>query len=135
MDECSGRCLCDAVRFHARLPSRWVAHCHCSLCRRAHGAAFVTWAGFDADACRIEDDHHVLRWYDSSPAAQRGFCSRCGSTLFFRSERWAGELHIVLANFDGPLDRAPQAHAFWDTHVDWVALDPDDGLPRKAPSS
>jgi hypothetical protein len=28
----------------------------------------------------------------------------------------------------------PQAHVFWDTHVDWVRLDPDDGLPRKVAS-
>ena len=61
---------------------------------------------------------------------QRGFCSRCGSTLFFRSGNWPGELHVVHANLDGPADRAPQAHAYWDTHVDWAAVDPADGLKR-----
>jgi hypothetical protein len=72
-----------------------------------------------------------LRWYQSSDQGERGFCSHCGSTLFFRSARWAGELHVTLANFVGPVDRAPQAHVFWDTHVDWVKLDDGDGLPRK----
>ena len=52
--------------------------------------------------------------------------------LFFRSERWAGELHIARAQIEGEVDRAPQAHAFWDAHVDWVQIDPQDGLPRKA---
>ncbi|HET6604001.1 MAG TPA: GFA family protein [Xanthomonadaceae bacterium] len=133
MTEATGSCLCGAVRFAAQLPSKWVAHCHCSMCRRAHGAAFVTWAGFPQQQCAIQDPDQVLHWYASSPGAERGFCGRCGSTLFFRSERWAGELHIVRANFDGELDRTPQAHVFWDAHVDWVQLPPDDGLPRKTP--
>lgn len=130
MTELHGRCLCGDLRFSATLPSKWVAHCHCSLCRRAHGAAFVTWIGFAAAGCRIDDPQSRLRWYASSPGAERGFCSRCGSTLFFRSARWPGELHAVVANLDGPPDRAPQAHVFWDSHVDW-ALPGDDGLPRK----
>lgn len=131
MSIASAHCLCGAVGIEATLPTKWVAHCHCSMCRRAHGAAFVTWAGFKDDQCRIVDPEARLTWFESSPGAERGFCSRCGSTLLFRSQRWADELHVVVANFDGPLDRAPQAHVFWDTHVDWVALDDNDGLPRK----
>jgi hypothetical protein len=128
----NGSCLCGAVRFDATLPSKWVAHCHCSLCRRAHGAAFVTWVGMDATRVALSDPDGVLHWYASSPGAGRGFCSRCGSMLFFRSERWPGELHIARALFHGEVDRAPQVHVSWDDHVDWVALDPADGLPRKA---
>ena len=45
----SGRCHCGRVRFVARFPSRFVAHCQCESCRRAHGAALVTWAGLPAD--------------------------------------------------------------------------------------
>ena len=51
--------------------------------------------------------------------------------LFFRFERWAGELHIARAQIVGEIDRAPQAHAYWDTHVDWEKLDDRDGLPQK----
>lgn len=126
-----GSCLCGAVQFRAKTPSLWMAHCHCSLCRRAHGAAFVTWVGFAAERCRIDDLRSTLRWYESTPGAERGFCSHCGSTLFFRSQRWAGELHIVRANFHDDLDREPQAHVFYDTHVAWVTI--NDGLPKKPP--
>ena len=126
----TGACFCGAVRFTATLPTKWVAHCHCSMCRRAHGAAFVTWAGFEESRVAIEDPDARLTWFASSPPARRGFCATCGSTLFFRSERWPGELHIVLANFDAPLDRAPQAHVFYDAHVEW--FEPNDALPKKA---
>lgn len=132
-----GACLCGGVRFSAALPSLWAAHCHCTLCRSAHGAAFVTWFGVDAaqatlDADRDDRGQPLLRWHASTPGAERGFCGRCGSPLFFRSTRWPGELHIALAHLHGALDRSPQAHVFWDTHVGWAATDPDDGLPRKS---
>lgn len=124
-----GSCLCGAVRFTATLPSRWVAHCHCTFCRRAHGAAFVTWVGLDEAAVAIADPQGALRWNESSPGARRGFCGRCGSPLFFQGERWPGELHIARALFTGPVDREPQMHAYWDTHVSWVTL--GDVLPKR----
>ena len=124
-----GKCLCGAVSFALRFPTIWIAHCHCSMCRRAHGAAFVTWVGAETASVSIVDPGSKLRWYRSSPGAERGSCSRCGSPLFFRSEKWPGELHIARANFDTELDRAPQAHAFYDTHVAW--FEPNDSLPKK----
>jgi hypothetical protein len=131
VSEVEGGCLCGDVRFSARLPSKWVAHCHCSLCRRSAGAAFVTWVGLEDRAVEVDDGHGRLAWYASSARGERGFCRRCGSTLFFRSPRWPGELHVTLANFDGPVDKVPQVHVFWDTHVAWAGVDPNDGLPRK----
>ncbi|MGD9021663.1 MAG: GFA family protein [Lysobacterales bacterium] len=117
----NGACLCGAVHFKALLPSKWCAHCHCSLCRKAHGAGYVTWAGFEQEQVAVTGDE--LEWYDSSPGAQRGFCRRCGSTMFFRSERWAGELHIALGCMDDPIDKTPAANAFFDAHVDWMPID------------
>lgn len=131
MAQAHGGCLCGDLRFTLDFPSKWVAHCHCSLCRRAHGAAFVTWVGMDEARVAIEDPQSRLAWHASSAAGERGFCARCGSTLFFRGSRWPGELHVTLANLHDPADRAPQMHAYWDAHVDWVALDPEDGLPRR----
>ena len=42
MPSTHGGCLCGDVRFTVDWPSKWIAHCHCSMCRRAHGAAYVT---------------------------------------------------------------------------------------------
>ena len=117
----NGACLCGAVNFKAMLPSKWCAHCHCSLCRKAHGAGYVTWVGFGQEQVAVSGDE--LEWYESSPAAQRGFCKRCGSTVFFRSEQWAGELHIALGCIDDPIDKAPAANAFFDAHVEWMPID------------
>jgi hypothetical protein len=124
-----GDCLCGAIEFTAELPSRWVAHCHCTMCQKTAGSAFITWAGFDKKNCVIHDLKKQLRWFQSSPEAQRGFCNTCGSVLFFVSSRWPDEIHITLSNFQAPIDRKPEMHAFWDTHVDWV--EHDNSLPRK----
>jgi hypothetical protein len=118
-----GNCLCGGVAFTVTLPSKWCAHCHCTLCRKAHGAGYVTWVGFEQDRVRFDVGTGQLEWYESSAGAQRGFCRRCGSTMFFKSERWAGELHIAVGSLDGELDRQPAANVFFDAHVEWMPID------------
>jgi len=118
-----GGCLCGAVQFEVRLPSKWCAHCHCSMCRKAHGAGFVTWVGFESDDFTLKKGDHHLKWYESSPGARRGFCSTCGSTMLFEAERWSGETHVALGCIDDPIDRKPQANSFFDAHVTWMPID------------
>jgi hypothetical protein len=77
----TGSCLCGAVRYAVNGPLRDVLICHCQFCRRmnTHVGAYA--------ACAVSDLEIVggrkLRWYRSSPGARRGFCSRCGSALFW----------------------------------------------------
>jgi hypothetical protein len=118
-----GGCLCGAVKFSANLPSKWCAHCHCSMCRITHGAGYVTWVGFEQHQVRFTKGKTHVKWHESSPGAQRGFCKQCGSSMFFRSERWAGELHIALGCINGAMDRQPKANVFFDKHVDWMPID------------
>jgi hypothetical protein len=85
----------------------------------------VTWFGVERSSFELVAGSDELSWYQSTPEARRGFCSKCGSTIFFESERWSDEVHIALAHMDGPIDRAPKAHVFFDSHVDWVELGDD----------
>jgi hypothetical protein len=118
--EARGRCMCGRVRFVARFPSRFVAHCHCESCRRSHSAAFVTWAGFMAPQVSVTAGHDDIAEYESSPGTLRKFCRLCGTKLFFEGAKWPGETHIPLAAFDDPVDRSPQGHAFYKAHVAWL---------------
>lgn len=124
-----GSCLCGAVRFRAVLPSKWVAHCHCSYCRRAHGAPFVTWAGFATEQVTVDPAAQQPTWYESSAGARRAFCPKCGSPMLFESSRWPGETHIARALIEGSLDREPSAHVFYESHVPWLQV--NDSLPKK----
>jgi hypothetical protein len=126
--EVSGSCYCGAVRFTARFPTRFVAHCHCRNCQRAHGAPMVTWAGVVDERFRLESGEAELIAYATDTGATRSFCRVCGTTLFYRSPRWPGEVHVAAVNFDGPLDREPQAHVYADRAPSWCPM--REGLPR-----
>jgi len=92
------------------------------LCRRAHGAAFVTWIGVAAERFELVQGADRLQRYRSSAEATRSFCGACGSTLLFESSRWPGEVHVALANVEGPVDRTPETDVYWADHVEWGDL-------------
>lgn len=121
---CIARCLCGAVELELTLPSLWCAHCHCSMCRRAHGAPFVTWVGFPEASVRVLKAE-ALRRYASSADAARSFCGACGTPMLFESTRWAGEVHVARACIEGELDREPRAHVFVSDKAPWVHLGDD----------
>jgi hypothetical protein len=129
MTTVTGSCLCGKLGVTAQLPTLWVAHCHCTLCQKNAGAAFVTWAGFKESETVIDDAAGTLRWFSATENAFRGFCAACGTTLFFKSARWPGELHIPVVNIHQPLDKEPQAHVFWSSRQPWLHL--TDGLKKK----
>ena len=124
----SGTCLCESVRFSVRLPSLFCAHCHCSMCRRNHGAGFVTWIGVPRDALSLDAGEDGLVRYASSSHGTRSFCGRCGSSLFCESTQHPDRIDVVLANLDGPIDREPQLHCYFDDRAAWVRV--EDDLPK-----
>ena len=108
---------CDFV---ARFPSRFVAHCHCESCRRAHGAAFVTWVGLPASQVEVIEGGSTCACTSRRPARSARSARRAAPSCSSRRSAWPGETHVVLAAFDEPVDRAPAGHAFCDEHVAWL---------------
>ena len=124
----SGSCLCRAVRFEIVPPTLFCGHCHCTMCQRNHGAAYVTWFGIPGDRLTITEGKDLLTRHASSEHGTRSFCRECGTSLFCESTKHPEHVDIPLANMDAEIDQAPQMHFFFDTHKQWVAL--EDGLPR-----
>lgn len=76
-----GQCLCGAVTVRAVPRRGTVEACHCTMCRTWGGSALLSvQCGSDVE---IEGEEHVER-YRSSDWAERGFCRKCGSNLFYR---------------------------------------------------
>ena len=123
-----GSCFCEQVRFEIQPPTRAVAHCHCRMCRRAHGAGFVTWVVVPTEQFRITAGAERLREFASSDHGTRSFCECCGSSLLCVSSHHPDVVDVVLANVHEPLDRAPGAHVFYSDRADWIEL--GDDLPR-----
>ena len=123
-----GECFCGAVKFEVTLPTLFCAHCHCSMCRRVHGAGYVTWFAVPYSQFRMTAGQDHLKIYHSSDHGWRSFCDVCSSSLFCESTNHPQHIDIVLANLKGEIDRAPQAHYYFSNRVDWVPLDHE--LPR-----
>ncbi|MBX7145939.1 MAG: GFA family protein [Alphaproteobacteria bacterium] len=128
IDKINGSCLCKQIAFTLILPVQWVAHCHCSMCRKAQGAPFVTWVGV-LKKNFVLNLYKSLTDYHSSPDAQRSFCSICGSPLFFQSKRWPEEIHITRASLPDNTNLQPTAHCFYSDKAPWIDI--HDSLPKK----
>jgi hypothetical protein len=117
--------MCGAVRYAVNGPLRDVVGCHCSQCRR--------WSGhyLAATAARLSDfvirSGERLCWFEISPEARRGFCGRCGSTLF-----WAGTGKSYISIAAGSLDEASglklACHIFVADKGAYYELEP--GVPQ-----
>jgi hypothetical protein len=116
------------VRFTLTMPTLFCGHCHCSMCRRNHGAAYVTWLAVARAQISIDSGADALRRYESSDHGSRSFCGRCGSALFCVSTRHPEIVDIPLGNMDGPIDRVPEVHIYFDDRASWTIA--ADGLPR-----
>jgi len=77
----SGSCLCGAVRFTANNPSNTVGACHCGMCRKWGGGPFME---IDCGTDITFEGEDNITVYNSSSWAERGFCKKCGSHLFYR---------------------------------------------------
>ena len=75
----TGACLCGAVRYQINGPLLDAGNCHCSMCRRNHGAGFVTWFAVPHERFAIEKGEAELVRFASSDHGTRSFCGRCGS--------------------------------------------------------
>ena len=123
-----GACYCGNVRFTVRFPTLFCGHCHCSICRRSHGAGFVTWFVVSREQFSFRSGESDLVRFQSSEHGTRSFCGRCGSTLFCESTKQPDFIDIVLANMEGAIDRTPEAHVYYDDRARWVKV--TDNLPR-----
>ena len=123
-----GGCLCGGLRFTVTLPTLFSGHCHCGMCRRNHGAAFVTWIAVPRPQVSVDQGAALLTRYESSEHGSRSFCSRCGSALFCVSSRYPDIIDITLATMDAPIDRLPESHLYFDDRASWTIV--ADELPR-----
>jgi hypothetical protein len=126
----SGGCLCGAVRFRAHGELGSVVACHCSQCRRQSGHF---WASTDVrnDALEVDGAEKVT-WYSATPGIGRGFCSVCGSFLFWKRD--GGDHTSVGAGmFDPPTSLVLTRHIYCADKGDYYAIDSD--LPQFSGSS
>lgn len=120
-----GSCLCGAVSFAVTAPLPPPDACHCSQCRKQSGHF---WASTDvARAALTIHGTDNLTWFRSSEKVQRGFCSTCGSFLFWDSIK-KDRIAIAMGAFDGLTDIRLGVHIHVADKGDYYDI--GDGLPQ-----
>lgn len=116
----TGGCACGGVRFVVHGALAPVVACHCESCRRWSG---YYWAALEIPRERFElVSSDTLTWWQSSAAAARGFCKRCGASLFF-DEPGSARMEISPGAFDEPIGQHTTAHIFCAEAGDYYRLD------------
>ncbi len=125
-----GRCLCGQIQYEVDVFPEDIAHCHCSMCRKFHGAAFAALASVNATDFRWIQGEASLQNYLADNGTVRQFCRNCGSSMTFASKNSDGSIiEIALGTLETPLvNPRPNAHIFTSTKVSWY--DPQDDLPQ-----
>ena len=126
-----GGCLCSAVRYRVAGAPTWTGNCHCTSCRKASGAAFITYAVFPESRFEVVKGERVR--YQSSPGVERSFCGRCGTTLTYRADRFPGDIQVTVSSLDRPGDLMPACHVWTSERLAWLHL--ADDLPKYPHSS
>lgn len=121
----SGSCLCGAVRFTVDGDLPPPDGCHCVNCRKQTGHYLVS-TDVPKAALTVTGSE-LVGWFQSSEKVRRGFCTICGSTLFwdpvFRD--WIG---VAMGAFDGPTGTRQDKHIFVSQKGDYYDI--ADGLPQ-----
>lgn len=119
-----GHCECGRVRFEAASEISDFSHCHCSQCRRLHGAAFATFAGVLRDEFRYLEGENDIRVYASSAANDRVFCGRCGSNILVDAK---GDplLYLSMSAIEGNPPRPRAYHAYAGSKAPWFEITDD----------
>jgi hypothetical protein len=119
----TGSCTCRAVRFVVSGPARDVIDCHCDRCRRFTGHHMAATSAHP-DSVVISDAGGALKWYSPAPRVHYGFCSACGSSLFWRSDDQPESLSICAGTLDVPTGLRT-TKAWWVAHAsDYFSRDP-----------
>jgi hypothetical protein len=121
----TGACLCGALRYEVEGPFQNLMHCHCSMCRKHHGAPFASFVSANARGFRWLSGEDAACEYPSSLAGRRRFCQTCGSV----APAGAGELVFMPAgNLLGDLGDAGGMHVFVGSKAAWHTI--GDELPQ-----
>ena len=113
-------CLCGRIQFRTKGYHRNVQNCHCIQCMKTHGhhAAYTNVEERNVKFLK----KRTLRWFKSSKRAKRGFCNKCGASLFFKV-RGAKTISIAAGMFNRPIKLKTIMNIFVKGKSDYYKLD------------
>jgi hypothetical protein len=113
-----GGCFCGALRYRIDDGDYPAGHCHCSMCRRTSGAAFVSWLVVAKD--RFTYTSGEPRLLESSEHGKRYFCDRCGTPVTCVVDSHPDNVDVTVGSLDTPDVIKPRFEIHTDTKLSWV---------------
>ena len=111
-------CLCGCVKIEATEVNHKFTVCHCDTCRSwGGGPFFAVQCGTDVEF----DGAESVKEYESSPWATRGFCSQCGTHLFYRLNK-TGSYNMPVGLFPEIQDLVMTMQYFSDQRPDYYCF-------------
>ena len=121
----SGYCECSRVTFEIDGDIHDFSHCHCSQCRRLHGAAYATFAGVTQNQFRYTSGEEALKSYASTKGHNRIFCSECGSNIMVELDDEPDDYYVSMSAIDGDPPRPVGYHIYVTSKAAWHEITDD----------
>lgn len=121
----SGHCDCRKIGFQVDGTIHDLSHCHCSQCRRVHGAAFATFAAVQRSELVWLRGQESIASYASSKHGERLFCRHCGSSLAFLTEEEPELAYLAMGCVAGAPDLPRGYHIFVGSKAPWHTITDD----------
>lgn len=120
-----GHCECGRVGYEVDGDIKDFSHCHCSQCRRLHGAAFATFAGVAREKFRYLSGENDIKVYASSATHERTFCAQCGSNILVTAEEEPDTLYLCMSAIEGDPPRPQGYHIYVGSKAPWHEISDD----------
>jgi len=124
----TGGCECGRVKYQVDGEINDFSHCHCSQCRRLHGAAFASFGGVLRSEFSYVSGQQDLASYASSESHARVFCKNCGSNILVELESEPDALYVAMGSMEGNPACPPGYHIYVGSKAPWHEI--TDELPR-----
>ena len=121
-----GSCLCGQIKYELAGGVEVINNCHCTMCRKAHGAAFGSFLHAASKGFRWTAGEGLIERYESSPGSLRAFCRVCGSNMPVLED--GGEVNIPAGTLDDDPGVRPVVHIFVGSKASWFEI--EDALPK-----
>jgi len=113
-------CLCGGIKVKIKGKLRYVSNCHCFQCMKTHGN-FAAYTSCEEKNLSFRNKN-TLKWFKSSKIAKRGFCIRCGASVFFKRLN-TNRISIAAGMFSTPTKLKTQHNIFTKDKMDFYKLD------------
>jgi len=118
-----GGCLCGGIRYEYDGTIDEISYCHCSMCRKAQGSAFVAVSPIDASRFRFTRGEELIREYRAVPEKARAFCSNCGSPIYSARDDLPKVKRLRLGSVETPFTCEVAYHIHVDSKAAWETME------------